>query len=146
MPPHLQPARPAAGAPSRAWWLLRWLLVLVIAWDQAGSPLHHHQHDSGVDTRWLGALRHGAMPVLAHAEHGDEDLSLSHALLAVRPKLDLDPVFMGEDPVEGIVANLFLSLAPPSPAIHSLAIPDTPEPRRTHRSLPPAGRAPPLHT
>jgi len=56
-----------------AWWL-RWLLVLLLVFDQVGAPLHRHHHDTGVD-----AL--GMSPGHSQADHhtglslgeGDDD-------------------------------------------------------------------------
>jgi hypothetical protein len=142
----IQARQPAAVA-ARALWVLRWLLVLVLVWDQVSSPLHHHGHDSGVDAQWLTASAHDAQATAPHLEDDDHDLRASHAVLAVRPQLDLSLLTLGDDAGPGFVPGQADALAEPGSA--EAETPDIAafvRPRFTCRSLPPAGRAPPLHT
>ncbi|MHB1123182.1 MAG: hypothetical protein ACYC0T_10735 [Ramlibacter sp.] len=137
----------SVAAAARVLWLLRWLLVLVLAWEQVSAPLHHHGHASGVDVQWLTASAHDAPATALHLECDDHDPRASHVVLAVRPRLDLDSFTLGADPdhsfAHGQVPPLseLVPAAAPAPAITAPA-----RPHSTHRSLPPAGRAPPLHT
>lgn len=65
-PTHATKALPAPRAmTSRA--LVRWLLVLLLMFDQVGAPWHAHHHDSGVDG-----------VVLAIAVHAEADGSVTH--------------------------------------------------------------------
>lgn len=146
---HARPiqARQPAGTASRVVWLLRWLLVLVLVWDQVSAPLHHHGHDSGVDSAWLGASADIGQNAGPHLEGSDHDLPFSHAVLAVRPQLDLSSFFTGDDPGQSLVLFQTFARLWPSPGAHLIPDGASPAPpHSTHRSLPPAGRAPPLHT
>ena len=139
-------ARSFAGAAARGLWLVRWLLVLVLIWDQVGSPLHHHQHDFGLDGQWVGATLHSGYPALTRAKDGHEDLRITHAVLAVRPQFDLNAITVSDNPGgSGIASAAILAQVTDSVAL-DIANADSSEPRQTYRSLPPAGRAPPLHS
>lgn len=127
-------------------WLARWMLVLVLGFDQAGSPLHTHQHDSGIDGR---AVRQAHVDLGAHALHVQEQPtnSLHHANLAVRsqarPLAALAPADSGSTALSALPAA---PLAP-APLRGDALVP--PVSRATApsfaRSLRPAVRAPPLH-
>lgn len=137
-------ARQPSATP--AVWLLRWLVVLVLIWDQAGSPLHQHQHDSGVDAQWLSASAHGFQAAGPHLEDGDHDLRMSHAVLAVRPQLDLSPLAFGDESDSSFASPHVPAQATPDPRERLIPAAAASVPHSTYRSLPPAGRAPPLHT
>lgn len=131
----------------RALWLLRWLLVLVLVWDQVSSPLHQHRHDSGVDSQWLPASAHDAQATATHLEDDHHDLRASHAVLAVRSQLDRCSPALGDDSDHGVAPSHDCALAEPGPAeAQAAGSAALAQPHSTHRSLPPAGRAPPLHT
>lgn len=120
--------------------LARWLLVLVLVFDQVGSPLHLHRHDSGVDALWSEA--HGER----HVEEGDVSAMLSHAVLAVRsPAAERQQA--GPDLERTSQAAASAPAVAASPLVQGALQPeragDTPVHR--HRSLPPEGRAPPRH-
>ncbi|MDQ6881364.1 MAG: hypothetical protein M3150_04640 [Pseudomonadota bacterium] len=136
-----------AGNAVRMLWLARWLLVLVLVliWDQIGSPMHHRRHDSAVDAQWVGASAVGG-EAIAHAEAEDHDSSsFAHSILAVRPRSDAG--LMADAPASAHGLALPVAIAFPSPMpglpIVSSALGQGPPP--SYRSLPPAGRAPPLH-
>ena len=57
---------------AHAWWIAKWILVLVLAWDQIASPLHQHHHDSGIDASWIGAVKDGASAGMLHVDDGDK--------------------------------------------------------------------------
>ena len=143
---HTQPTnvRRSAGAAARALWLVRWLLVLLLIWDQAGVPLHHHQHDFGIDGQWVGASLHPGHG--AHADPGHDDPRISHAVLAVRPQFDVGAATVGADSGDSGLPSAAISVLALDRVAFQTAIFDLSEPRQTHRSLPPASRAPPLHT
>ena len=143
----LRPLSPPAGVASRAWWLARWLLVLLLVWDQVGSPLHRHHHDSGVDGRWLTAAHETVPAETQHVEDADADLHFAHAVMAV-----LRPLELGSIVSDGAAVPVFpygapaMPSAPESTDSRPTRRPDkVPPPYASHRSLPPAGRAPPLH-
>lgn len=133
---------------SGAWWFARWLLVLVLSFDHVSAPFHHHHHDRAdgpveAATAAPASFDEGE----THAE-SDEHPLLSHSAMAIR----VDPSRLGQPPAvdpadAGVavtsVAELFAALDAPPP-VHWR--PDRSRPDfRSHRSLPPAGRAPPLH-
>lgn len=150
------PRRPRGAA---AWvrLLLNWLLLAVLALDLAGSPLHAHRHDGGFSlagAAWAAADPHDDV-ARAHAEHDgaaeahadhDDGAELSHSTVALRGQvLDL--------PDAPVVATLCSTTPWPTfAATASTAAVRLPWPPDRHRagasafrSLPPDGRAPPLH-
>ena len=130
-----------------AWWFARWLIVLVVAFDLLSAPFHQHRHD-GVEGPLGFATVHASLDDGdTHAE-GDEHPLVSHATMANR----IDPSRLGQlcaaDSNDAPVALVAV--------VQHLAAFDEPPPTRfrpdrsrpdflSHRSLPPAGRAPPLH-
>ncbi len=140
-------AEQSAAVTARVLWLLRWLLVLVLVWDQVSSPLHHHGHDSGLDAQWLTASAHDARATAPDLEDDDHDSRATHAVLAVRPQLDLSSLTPGNDPDDSFAPSQAPPLAEPRTAVAvASGIAALAQPHSTYRSLPPAGRAPPLHT
>lgn len=146
MPTRSVNAPQSAGFTVRALLFVRWLLVLVLIWDQVGSPLHDHHHDSGVDAHWASAATHSDPVAIAHAADGDDDLRISHAVMAVRPQVDLSPLAVGDSPDSRLFHGPAVSAAAVVPGAIAIAPADVTAARPVHRSLPPAGRAPPLHT
>ena len=138
--------RPQGGM-SGAWWVARWLLVLVLAFDFLSAPFHHHHHD-GVEGQLELAAGHALIQDGdAHMEADDPPLA-SHAATAIR----IDPSRLAQlPPIDNVdaqialvsVAQLLGAVAdlPPQQWRLDRSHPDF----RSHRSLPPAGRAPPLH-
>ena len=132
---------------SRAWWFARWLLVLVVACDLLSAPFHNHHHD-GVDGQLGLATAHASFDDGdAHVEDADHPLA-SHSAMAIR----IDPSRLGQLPA---IENADTQVALVSVAQLLAAIDEMPSEHwrpdrsrsdfRSHRSLPPAGRAPPLH-
>lgn len=127
--------------------LLRWLLVLLLVADIVSAPLHRHHHDSGVD----GAAMHGhgatAAPAVPHIEEDSHLASVFHAAITLRaePRASA-PDQPTERHAQGVPLAASWALPWP-PAQISVSAPytepDAP-PHRLHRSLPPAGRAPPV--
>lgn len=165
---HLLLNHRSCPTPSRrsvaAWgfWLARWLLVLLLIADQLSAPLHQHRHDSGVDSSWLAALtEHGHGPDQrslpdsnSHAEDSEHGEHFGHATLAVRNSSEtLQIAQLAEDDARGTDHALALiqfitalTLLAPIEAAHGLPPPYWRSPDLgVFRSLPPAGRAPPLH-
>ena len=137
-------------AAARGVWLLRWLLVLLIAFDQVGSPLHRHHHDSGVDaSHWVPGTG-GASSVGLHSlrERDEPGSAIFHANTAMRSEARL---LLGSGPeaadTERLVALIWpeprlapaLLLAP----LDSLAGTGAPLPPASWHELLPEGRAPP---
>lgn len=125
---------------SGALWLARWLLVVALVFDQVGSPLHLHKHDSGVDALW--SQSHGQQ----HAEESDSGMTVSHAVLAVRSQAERELGVSDLDRSFDVAAT-----EAPRPAVPSLVVLLPRVDWKTlaahgHQSLRPEGRAPPLHT
>jgi hypothetical protein len=147
---HVTPVPPQRGAAAWFAWFLRWSLVLVLVSDLVGAPLHQHHHDSGIDALALttaGAHDH----LTAFAQDADHPEIFGHSTLAVRPSGDNSTAIASIstlDDAAPYLANLraLLSIVAPESAERSLALPQWHSPFvPAHRSLPPAGRAPPLH-
>ena len=144
---HSTLSRRSPGGVSGAGWLARWLLALVVALDFLSAPFHHHHHD-GVEEQTGFATAHAAFDNSGtHAER-DEHSPGSHATMAIR----IDPSRLAQlPPIENADARTALvSVAQLLAAVDELPPhhwrPDRSRPDvRSHRSLPPAGRAPPLH-
>ena len=133
---------------SLAFWA-RWLLVLVLVFDQVGTPLHAHHHDQAPDGVWMSAALDGDHSANAHLDATGLGDAIVHAALAVCPRVEASLPF-GSASEAAIESSALLSLA------FLLLAPDEREIRRparaappdidSYRSLPPAGRAPPLHS
>ena len=130
-----------------AWLFVRWLLVLAMVFDQVSAPFHHHHHD-GVEVQLELGVSHDHPGGGETHFDGDEHLAGSHFAMAIR----VDPSRIGQlpavDPADAAIAAntsllLLAALDEPAPApwVGDRSTPDF----RSHRSLPPAGRAPPLH-
>ena len=144
---HSTPARRPLDNASGPRWFARWLLVLVVACDLLSTPFHKHRHDD-VDAQLGFAMAHVSHDAGdLHAEEVDQPLA-SHSAMAIR----IDPSRLGKLPATDYpdaqvalvsVAQL-LATVDGLPSEHWR--PDRSRPCfRSHRSLPPAGRAPPLH-
>lgn len=150
MRPRSPTSRPASAprAPTLDWWWLgRWVLVLLLAWDQIGSPLHQHHHDSGVDGQWSVAPKAASGIDEQHIEDRDDLPRLSHATLAVRVQVVQAPVPPDSAGTTLIVQTWFAPGATSAiQSDHELKWSDErPPPGQAHLCLPPTGRAPPLH-
>lgn len=132
---------------SGAWLFARWLLVLAMVFDQVSAPFHHHHHD-GVEVQFELGLSHDLLGAGETHIDSDEHLAGSHFAMAIR----VDPSRIGQlpavDPTDAAIAvnaslQLLAALDAPAPGhwFRDRSTPDLP----SHRSLPPAGRAPPLH-
>lgn len=135
--------------------VLSWLLVAVLAVDLVTSPLHAHRHDG----EWsvggtLSASTDHAGDALG-ADHDDvpahidaiETTGISHSISALRSAAQstaADPA--PDEPLVAFAAWMIPALWSPEPAP---AIVWPPDRQRTgssvFKSLPPHGRAPPLH-
>ncbi len=132
---------------SGAWWFARWLLVLALAFDHLSAPFHPHQHDGVAGQLEIGTAHPSFDDGDTHAD-SDEHSPFSHSATALRSdpsRLGQLPVIDGADvPLAIISAVELLAALDEPPPTHWR--PDRSQPDfRSHRSLPPAGRAPPLH-
>lgn len=132
---------------SGAWLFARWLLVLAMVFDQVSAPFHHRHHD-GIEVQFESGVSHELLGDGATHVDRDEHLAGSHFAMAIR----INPSRIGQlpavDPADAAIAVntcllLLAALDAPAPArwVGGRSTPDF----RSHRSLPPAGRAPPLH-
>jgi len=132
---------------SGAWWFARWVLVLALVFDHLSAPFHHHHHD-GVEGQLELAVSHVAFDDAdTHAEGEDHPLA-SHSAMAIRidpSRLAPLPVIDNADAQVAFISVVqLLATADEAPPPHWR--PDRHQPDfHSHRSLPPAGRAPPLH-
>jgi hypothetical protein len=145
---------PSRGAAGWMLWSLRWLLVVLLVADQVGAPLHLHHHDSGVDALWLHASSDHADEVgVDGLEAADHHTGFGHSTLAVRVTDDTNlAVADAATDLDGnslyLLASAWITLTPDSTGDEAVVRPidrwRTPS-SPAYRSLPPAGRAPPLH-
>lgn len=136
---------PSQGQIPGVWWLLRWVLVVLLVFDQVGSPLHQHQHDAGMDAQSLGPAWHAAEE--SHAEESHPGVRFAHSVMGVRP---------AGVAFRDIISGSLERIGPVSwPSATHWHVPDdgvravpgrsTSPPHMAERSLPPASRAPPFH-
>lgn len=134
--------------------VLSWLLVAVLAVDLVTSPLHAHGHNGEwsaggtLGASWAHAddmPGPGGVDVPLHIEH-DESPQLSHSISALRSSVEVMADVLPLD--EAAAAAPWLVPAPWSPG-GAAALAWPPDRHRAgssvFRSLPPHGRAPPLH-
>ncbi len=130
-----------------AWWFARWLLVLVLAFDQLSAPFHSHHHDGAEGQLEFGAGHAAETGDGPHAENGD-DLAAAHFVMAIRvtpSRLALPVADRADAHVAWFSVGELLTVPADVPVMDWR--PDrSPSDFRSHRSLPPAGRAPPLHS
>lgn len=136
-----------ASGLSSAWLFARWLLVLAMVFDQVSAPFHHRHRDGG-EVQFERVASHGLSVGSETRADSDEHLAGSHFAMAIRG----NPSRIGQrptvDPADAVLAvntgRLLLAALDP-PVLErwgdDRSTPDFP----SHRSLPPAGRAPPLH-
>ncbi|MBL8329266.1 MAG: hypothetical protein JNJ71_10475 [Rubrivivax sp.] len=135
--------------------MLSWLLVAVLAVDLVTSPLHAHRHDG----EWSvgGALSAPADhpgdvldadhdDVLAHID-AHEATGISHSIAALRSAAESTATEPAPDEsLATFVAWLIPALWAPGPAPAVVWPPDRQGAGSSvFKSLPPHGRAPPLH-
>lgn len=139
--------------PCRSWmsvtgWWLRWMFVLLLAFDQIGSPLHSHHHDSGIDGAEFAAVPVGATPPLLQERSYHGNTAFFHATTAVQ--INAAPSLA--PPGDALDATWFYLVAAflerwdvqhdiPLLATATWEVP----PNSLPVSLPPSGRAPPPH-
>lgn len=143
---------PQGGVGAWSLWALRWVLVLAVVMDLVGSPLHRHRHDFGMDAIELSAAEPHGDHALSQQEEHDHDNGPGHSTLALRAGGDVSKTASADDLLGdatlAFIASAWVVLALPAlddeghtRPYHSWRAP----PKPSYRSLPPAGRAPPLH-
>ncbi|MDP3820151.1 MAG: hypothetical protein Q8R33_01635 [Burkholderiales bacterium] len=130
-----------------AWWLTRWALVLLLAFDQFSSPLHAHEHDGAAGLAAFAAEHDRLDTNETHAQDGSHTQP-SHALMAARsepPRWDQASEAAAADSHMALVSAVAVlgvaksAVSPGRPRGRSP--PDT----GAYCCMPPASRAPPLH-
>jgi hypothetical protein len=142
---------PSTGRVCSAWWWAQCLLVLVLAFDLVSAPFHQHRHDGVAGPLVVTAQHTGHTQPGAgdhHAEgHGPAQASHATAALRIDPSRwsQLPPIDSADaQPALASAAPVFAAFDDRPPAFRP---PDRdPADFATHRSLPPAGRAPPFHS
>lgn len=145
-PVHMRPSRSGSQTALRAstaraaHGLARWLVLLLLVFDQFSAPWHTHHHDSGVDGTAVAALQAVGLQsdVLAetHADAPDHRSTWAHATTVLRSEVgpavtsagDNDEVHVSLWPVPrltpAIKESTHLAIAnhhePPTPAYRSL--------------------------
>ncbi|WP_198937882.1 hypothetical protein [Pelomonas sp. KK5] len=118
--------------------------MALLVFDQLSAPFHRHHHDFGIDAD-LGRAA-AALASDTHAED-EHDAQIAHPAIALRaqPASALSGARIAADALIAVAA--FVVVFPVAQA--ATPAPDWPKhgpPRfSSFKSLPPAGRAPPLH-
>lgn len=131
----------ARFGPAGARRFVEWLLILMLALDLIGAPLHAHRHEGQVFASSAAGVHAAPGAMGAHAER-DLGPGFSHSISALRNETveAALPASSGPDigpcraPDAGVPGACVVAATP--------AANDVPVP--VHRSLPPQGRAPPL--
>ena len=139
---------PASAQAARAWFVrvLRVMVVFLLIFDQISSPLHDHHHDAGPDGVTQQLLLSVEHALGAHMEQSDE-LTAIHAVTAIKREARYSPVLQDADELPvAIIPTLFTVLLGANDVLPRSWPGETRQFIVTYRSLPPGGRAPPLHT
>lgn len=138
-----------ASMASAAHGLARWLVLLLLVFDQFSAPWHTHHHDNGVDGIAVAAVHADGLQsqVLGetHVEAPDHRSTWAHANTLLRSAVGLSLTMGGGDNDDGHVslwpiARLTPAIKEPSrPAIAARQELPTP----AYRSLRPSPQAPP---
>lgn len=146
---HLQaPAQPPVFTTAV---VVRWLVLIVMVFDILSTPFHHHQHDNDLDAGFAAAAhqlvdQHDA--IASHVEDADHDAhAVGHSAMALRTQFE-STVHASATAADALILASAFVLVFPTIEVDS-PVPDWPDrgpPQFTSfKSLPPAGRAPPLH-
>lgn len=129
------------------WWL-RWMLVVLLAFDQASAPLHRHHHVNAIDAVVSVGTAHDDLRAGVNAHDDGRELHFTHVVSAARAEA-LEPAWFTDEPAGGMAepgpwpsALLGTPIEVGHAAERALA---THHPARpVPLSRPPEGRAPPL--
>ena len=128
--------------------LARWLVLLLLVFDQFSAPWHTHHHDSGADGTVVAALHADGHPseVLAesHAEAPDHRSTWAHATTVLRSKVGPSLTRVGDNDDGPVSLWPVARLTPAIKVPTRLAIARRHEPPTPAcRSLRPSPQAPP---
>ncbi|ODV00126.1 MAG: hypothetical protein ABT20_16185 [Rubrivivax sp. SCN 70-15] len=114
---------------------LSWALVLLLLADIISAPLHRHRHDSGIDGSAIQVPLVELQRDTHRCEEDRHELNFVHAVTTVRTEshASASDVCAGADDQHVALASAGMPWVEADTPLH-----------RLHRSLPPAGRAPPL--
>ena len=139
--------RPALGVVHGLAHFLRLALVLLLVADIIGTPFHRHHHDSGIDGSAVHAQLDGTKHAAHHVEEDQHELDFVHMVTTMRAELRASaPDACADSEFQDVALACAWALpGQETPAPHRLSRRESDTPlHRLHRSLPPAGRAPPL--
>jgi|GEM_PF-5894858 len=128
--------------------LARWLVLLLLVFDQFSAPWHAHHHDAGVDGTVVAAVHadvhQSEVLAQAHAEAPDDRAAGAHATSVLRSEVALSLTWASDDGTGHVSLWPAARLTPASQDSTRLAIAshqDPPAP--AYRSLRPSPQAPP---
>ena len=139
---------PSASAQvARVWFVrvLRVVVVFLLIFDQLSAPLHKHHHDVGPDGVTQQLLLSVEHALGSHIEQSDE-LTAMHAVTAIKREARYSPFLQDDELPEVIIATIFTVFLGANDVLPRSWPGETRHFIVTYRSLPPGGRAPPLHT
>lgn len=126
--------------------VLRLMVVFLLVFDQLSAPLHKHHHDAGPDGVMQQFFLSGGHASDPHMEQA-EDPAVIHAVTGIKREARHSPVFQTADELPPVIfATLFAVLRDMKDALPRSWPFETRLSIAAYRSLPPGGRAPPLHT
>ncbi len=137
-----------ASTARKAHGLARWLVLLLLVFDQFSAPWHTHHHDSGVDGTAVVALHadglHSEVLSETHADAPDYRSTWTHATTVLRSEVSPSVTSAGDNDEGHVLLWLVAWVTPAIKESTHLAIakhhePPTPD----HRSLRPSPQAPP---
>lgn len=133
---------------SAAHGLARWLVLLLLVFDQFSAPWHTHHHDSGVDGTVVAAVHADGLQskVLTetHAEAPDHRSTWAHATTLLRSEVASSLTMAGDNDDGDVSLWPVARLTPAIIASTRLVIASHHEPPiPAYRSLRPSPQAPP---
>ena len=139
---------PASPQAVRTWLvrLFRVMVVVLLIFDQLSAPLHNHHHDAGPDGVTQQFLLLDGHPSGSHIEQADEP-AVAHAVTGIKRGARHSPVFQDADELPPVIIATLLAVFRDMKDASPRSWPfETRLSIAAYRSLPPGGRAPPLHT
>lgn len=125
---------------------------MLLVFDQVSAPFHRHHHDFGIDAELGLAVSHAldqqaGAPAFESHDDDDHEGQLGHAATALRSQGSSE-LAGNSGAADALIGPAVFAVVFPAVDVDS-PIPSWPErgpPRfASFKSLPPAGRAPPLH-
>ena len=151
---HMRPSRSSsltalcASTARAARGLARWLVLLLLVFDQFSAPWHTHHHDSGVDGTALAAVHADGLQsevfAQTHAEAPDHRSTWVHATTVLRSEVGHSLTRPGDDDDGHVSLWPVARLTPAIKESARLVIASRQEPPTpAYRSLRPSPQAPP---